>query len=481
MFCLFIANTSLVGGTITANTQLNAASANVMGLLDAGSARIATIIANTSLVGGTVTANTQLNAGSANVMGLLDAGSARIAIIVANTSLLGGTITANTQLNAGSANIVNTMNANTVNAGSISAVTHVYTNSLTSNGIANLQSANTQYISVVDTTYTKFLKANTDIYTPSINADNIFANNSIIAGKDLTVKGNFVIDGGTIYNSNEFDLYGATPITASQTARFGVNRGEKSETTFTPNAYIQFENSDKQWKIRGIHGGTAEQNTYYTIVTEKYVANTSNAGIVQLNDSNTSTSNTLAATANSINNMRLDVNAKVSSNVSSINASITANAASANSVINSRITSNVINLGTSTVIQYNLANAFQQSGLTGSDPGNGNIRFNANTANGNFTAVSRIFADNLDKNGSDVSNVFNLFGALPGEPFTYTLRISALGTSNSVIYSGTSSISTGYGILAVNYQSSTGVFSNNDVLLLNFSARGVIGCGLQSE
>ena len=118
-----IANTSLVSGTITANTQLNAGSANVIGILDAGSARIATIIANTSLVSGTITANTQLNAASANIVGLLDAGSARIAIVVANTSLLSGTITANTALNAGSANIVNLLTAASINVTTLNATT----------------------------------------------------------------------------------------------------------------------------------------------------------------------------------------------------------------------------------------------------------------------------------------------------------------------------------------------------------------------
>jgi hypothetical protein len=117
-----------IGGTTifnvaTVSTQLNAGSANVIGLLDAGSARIATITANTSLVGGTITANTQLNAGSANVIGLLDAGSARIDIVVANTSLLSGTITANTALNAGSANIVNLLTASSINVTTLNATT----------------------------------------------------------------------------------------------------------------------------------------------------------------------------------------------------------------------------------------------------------------------------------------------------------------------------------------------------------------------
>jgi hypothetical protein len=117
-----------IGGTTifnvaTVNTQLNAGSANVIGLLDAGSARIGTIIANTSLLGGTITANTQLNAGSANVIGLLDAGSARIDTVVANTSLLSGTITANTALNAGSANIVNLLTAASINVTTLNATT----------------------------------------------------------------------------------------------------------------------------------------------------------------------------------------------------------------------------------------------------------------------------------------------------------------------------------------------------------------------
>ena len=456
-----------VGGVGVITGQLNVASISAntyvnTGIVYANTINASNIIANTS-----ITSLGTLNVVSAAVLaGQLNVGSVSANTYV-NTHLLYATSNAwVASLNSNNHVTTSETFSTRIQGGNIVANTTLIAGKITSNGIANLQSANVQYVSVVDNINTKWLTANTEIFTPSINANNIFANNSIIAGKDFTVKGNFVIEGGTVYNSNEFDLYGSSAITGSQSGRYGINRGENTNPTFTPNAYIQFENASKQWKIRSIDGAAgAEQNTYYTIVTEKYTANVNNAGIVQLNFSNTSTSTTQAATANAINDMRLDVNSKVSSN-----------AASANSVINSRITSNVINLGTSTVIQYNLVNAFQQSGLTGSDPGNGNIRFNANTANGNFTAVSRIFADNLDVNGSDVSNIYSsVFGALTTDPYTYTLRISALGTGNSVIYSGTSAASAGFGVLAVNYQSSTGVFSNNDVLLLNFSARGAYG------
>jgi prophage DNA circulation protein len=64
-----------------------------------------------------------LNAGSANVIGLLDANSARIDTVVANTSLLSGTITANTTLNTGSANIVNLLTAASINVTTLNATT----------------------------------------------------------------------------------------------------------------------------------------------------------------------------------------------------------------------------------------------------------------------------------------------------------------------------------------------------------------------
>ena len=214
-------------------------------------------MANTSLLGGTVTANTQLNTGSANIVGNLDASSARIGTIIANTSLLGGTITANTNLNGGNLNVASFARiATALNVGSISANSYINTSVL-----------------YADT---------------FINAKSIFANTSIETAGDLTVRGNFVIAGGTIYNSSSFDLYGSTPITAGQSGLFGINRLPGS------NAYLRYSEDTKTWSLNDIAGAAC--TTYYNIVTEKYTANLTNAGIVQLSNSTTSNSITQALT-----------------------------------------------------------------------------------------------------------------------------------------------------------------------------------------
>ena len=185
---------------------------------------------------------------------------------------------------------MNLTQANTANVGTLSAITQV---------IANTLAANTQITTPV-------------LYVSStINATSIHANSSIetydsLVNNNLTVKGNFIIVGTTIYDSDAFNLKGGSPITGTAKASFGVNR-QSGLPTFTPNAQIQWDNSDGGWKLRDITG--ADANAYFRIVTEKYTANTNNAGIVQLNDSNTSTSVTLAATANSVNNIPTPVKA----------------------------------------------------------------------------------------------------------------------------------------------------------------------------
>ncbi len=90
---LYVANNTLLNGNVTLANNL------VVG----GNTRVANLTSNTWIItplAHTITsytttlfANGVLNAASANVVGLLDAGSARIATIIANTSLVGGTIT----------------------------------------------------------------------------------------------------------------------------------------------------------------------------------------------------------------------------------------------------------------------------------------------------------------------------------------------------------------------------------------------------
>ena len=460
-------NANFISANSYVNTaQIYASSQIYAGSVNSNSHITTTDVFSTRVLTGTVTANTQLNTGSANVVNGLDAGSARIGTIIANTSLVGGTITANTTLSGGSANIINAINAasanivgianaNTMNTGTLSATTIVIGGTLTSNGNinavdANLKTLNTGSANISGALNVNSISANSYINTAliyvssTINANTIFANTSIetfnaTINKDLTVKGNFIINGTTIYDSDTLNLKGASPLTGTNKASFGVNR-QAGLPTFTPNAQILFDNSDTGWKIRDLGG--ADANTYYRIVTEKYTANTANAGIVQLNDSNTSTSITQAATANAVNNLRLDVNAKVSSNV-----------------LNSGAVLGVAQ-------QYS-------STITAADPGNGFFRLNSAT----ISSATAGYFDDLDTYGNDISAITTEWGQANGSVKGY-IRLSVFGfpTSKYAIFSvGTVTNSTGYRTVVLTYVSGAGTFTNNDLVMTQFSRAGQAG------
>ena len=163
--------------------------------------------------------------------------------------------------------------------------------------------------------------------------------NTIVVG-NLVVLGNTTSSGTTLYDSNEFLLKGISGVSAPDDGYFGVKRVGQ------PTAYIKFDTTSKTWSLRDVGGSDVE--AYYNIVTEKYTANTSYAGLVQLSDTYAAPNATLALSitgaytiSQQLNSTANSLQEQISSNVSSINQTISENAVSANSVINTRISANV--------------------------------------------------------------------------------------------------------------------------------------------
>jgi len=192
--------------------------------------------------------------------------------IQANTSSI---INANiTNANVTSANITssNITNANVTNANIISA-------NITSGNITNAQANNLIITNKLDTNAATVFANNIQANTSSI--ENAQANNLIITNRldangalvsyfnnittlgQLTVGGNFVLSGTTVYSSNNFVLNSGSAVGID--SQYLVNRG-----TSGANASIYWEEIPKLWKILNVDNGI-----YYRILNDEYLSSSS--------------------------------------------------------------------------------------------------------------------------------------------------------------------------------------------------------------
>ena len=251
---LYVANNAYVGGntTIRYNTITNTVQANS-----------SVNTANASITGTTYTnilqANTSTNTGTASVTG-----TTYTDILQSNTSVLTGTIQSNTS----------------IVTGILKSNTSVLTGALQSNTsiLTGLLQANTSVLTGVlqsnNSILTNTIQANTSVSTSSITTDNItintkldgnsavaFLNSLQVQGGGLTVNGNFVLTGTTVYASNTFQL--STGATSGISSYLQVARGSSGV-----NAAIRWSEPSLYWETLDV---TA--NIYSRIITENYLAN----------------------------------------------------------------------------------------------------------------------------------------------------------------------------------------------------------------
>jgi len=148
-----------------------------------------------------------------------------------------------------------------------------------------------------DRTTARTLYANNLVYTPNITITNLIdANdasaffNSLEVENNLSIGGNFVINGKTIYNTNEFTLSAGSPSQTSFFTVYRTNNALQLANSVFANAQIRWNEAQDYFDIKDV----ATQGDYYRIITEQ-----------QLSDSTTSTSTILAASsaaANTLNN-----------------------------------------------------------------------------------------------------------------------------------------------------------------------------------
>ena len=285
------ANTSILTGSIQANSYVNtavvSASATVYGnYVQANTS----VITPTALVSGTtfsdiLRANSYVTTPTAAVSGTTFSD-----IVQANTSILTGNLQAN----------------NYVNSTILSASSIVYGNRLQAN-----TSSNTSDAYVVNTTWTNYLQANTTVFantsvtTNSVYSNVITANTTVtspnmvvttkldgntaaaflnslqVQGGGLTVNGNFILTGTTVYASNTFQL--STGATSGISSYIQVARGSSGT-----NAAIRWNEPSKYWDMLNVNS-----NTYYRVLTNEYITSLT---------TDTSTTNVAsAAAANTLN------------------------------------------------------------------------------------------------------------------------------------------------------------------------------------
>ena len=242
-------------------------------------------------------ANTHTNTATAFV-----SGTTYSPMVVANTSVNTATVTVT------GTTATNNLTSNTSTIGT-SKVTNqdIYNQANINSMIANsatitvLGGTNSYYDTVRGNTYvsTNILYANnitanainasSNIVTPTLfvtrkidaNTANGFVNNFQTLGQ-LTVGGNFVINGSTVYNTNNFTINAGSA--TGQISKFSVNRGSSGA-----NADIRWDEPSLTYKLNDVENGQ-----YYRILTDEYLSDSTSV---------TSSSNVASSkVANTLNN-----------------------------------------------------------------------------------------------------------------------------------------------------------------------------------
>ena len=456
---------SVTGTTSTNSLQANTA-ANTRTLSVTGTASVDYLQANTaantrtlSVTGVTFTDVLQANS-SASVVGTTSTDSLQ-ANTAANTRTLSVTGTAsvdylqaNTAANTRTLSVTGTASAdilvaNTLfQAPSINVAT-ITTRTLQANLSVNTTYANAVSISVNGTANVNLLNSNTEI----IAGTNVVANSgtvwsSLISAPDLrftnsllgdggtsgsttvtagagnfgtvTVTGNFVISGATVYNSNEFTLNSAA-----------VSNVDGSFANYRPlgsNAQIRWTESTKTWDIRDVDNPTRYNriltaNDYSSINTATFSAISANVATLNNNiSSNVSTLNSTITTANT--NLKNYVDESNTKNILYTNAQISANVSTLNSTISTANT-NLKNYVDNALTSYA---PLASPTLTG-------IPLSTTAANGTFSTqiATTAFvnnANNILRTYSDAVFATKVSPTLTGAPLSVT---AAAGTSNTMI------------------------------------------------
>lgn len=290
-----------IGDYLTANLKVYAAGVDVEGttLTRFLQANSSTNTSNSSVVNTSWTkflvANTLVT-----TAGLAVTGKTHTNTLQANTS-------ANTEtLSVSQRALVNQLQANTsVNTEILSVSTTTLTNALQANS-----SVNTAVLSVTGNTITNRVQANSSVNTAVLSVtQTINANDASAFVHDLqvldqlSVDGNFVINGETVYNSNVFTLNAGS--NSAEISSIIINRGLTGS-----NAELRWNETTKLFDIRNVTNGN-----YYRVLTDEHLSD-SITSINSLGVASSAAANTLS---NNIQTANTQLNARVDSSSSFAN------------------------------------------------------------------------------------------------------------------------------------------------------------------
>ena len=310
-------NTSVWGDTIiTGNTSI----ANNLAVTKNTSSNNINITynsnTNTLTVFNNAYVNNDLNVSNKTLTYILQANSS------VNTATLGVTgssilniVQANTNVNTATLSVAGNSILNIVQA---NTNVNTATLSVTGSSILNIGQANTNVntatLSVTGTSYINTVVANG---TTSLLSD-VVVGNPTGTPANLTVTGNFVINGQTLLDTDRITLKAVSPQTIGAGYDYlVVNRGE-SANVVNANSQIRWNEPSRYWDIRDISSPT----NYYRILTNQH-----------LSDSTTTANSTIVATAQAVKSL----NDNLQSNVSILSAAVTSSYSRANTSANSFI------------------------------------------------------------------------------------------------------------------------------------------------
>ena len=263
-----------------------------------------------------------------------------------------------------------------------------------------------------------FTKANNALPLTGGTLSGILNGTTAAFSGGISVGGDFTIVGATIYSTDTFTL-NANTIAPNRSAFFSSFRPASSA-----NAVIRWYEPTLSWGIRDVNNSDTS-TAYANIVTSNTTSTTTRAGIVQLSDSLSSTSTTIAPTSNAIK---------------TVNDSVILNASSANVIISTANTN--LKLYTDTQINANLvsAKAYTDSivsanlstALAYTDTANNYQTTYTNSANTKLKNYSdSTFLSKVT--GGTVSGDMTVTGNLIINGTTTTVNTSTVATSDSLI------------------------------------------------
>lgn len=288
-----VANTTSLIGDVTAlaNVFINGAgfaldvanNANIRKNTITDTLLANTIIRTTTVnASGNVFANDLTSNNSIRAASVVSSGNTTVNALRSNTSILGASlnITGQTLTNALQANTsiesstlvvsslgtVNALQSNTtVNTAIVTATQSIIGNNIQSN--TGLSSSS---LSVSGGTFANTIIANTIITTPTItvtskldaNSAPISFFDSIQATGQVSVGGNFVINGTTVYSTNTFTLNAGSSV--GQISSFSVNRGSSGA-----NASIRWNETQDYWDINDVNN----PSSFSKILTANLISN----------------------------------------------------------------------------------------------------------------------------------------------------------------------------------------------------------------